>query len=213
MLNSAVSDELKETQQARHQWGSYYKQSPVIEIPWEEGSPSAQLVKLMESGLLEKGPALDIGTGSGDNAIYLAQHGFACYGIDISEAAIRRAIEKTAQAGVTCEFMVGNATELPYADNMLTLVFDRGCFHSIPLQKRKAFMESVHRVLKLGGKYLLICFGKVSNRRFESTLLLSSQDIQSLFTPLFKIDCIKEITDGRRGFGGLFLLVLMEKRP
>jgi ubiquinone/menaquinone biosynthesis C-methylase UbiE len=154
-----------------------------------------------------------MGTGSGDNAIYLAQQGFAYYGIDISETAIRRAAEKAVQAGVTCEFTAGNATELPYADNMFNLVLDRGCFHSIPLQKRKAFIEGVNRVLRLGGKYLLICFGKIYSRRFESPSLLSSKDIQSLFTPLFKINYVKEIPNNRRGFGGLFLSLLMGKRP
>jgi len=167
----------------------------------------------VESGRLEKGPALDIGTGSGDNAIYLAQQGFACSGIDISEAAITHATEKAAQAGVTCEFTVGNSTELPYADNTFTLVFDRGCFHSISPQNRKVFIEGVHRVLKPRGKYLLICFGIGSHQRFESPFLLSSEDIQSLFIPLFKVDYIKEMPDGRHGFGSYFLSVLMEKKP
>lgn len=212
-VNSAMSEELKEILEAKSQWESYYRRCPFKELPWGEGRPSPQMVELIRSGLIEKGTALDMGTGSGDNAIYLAQQGFACYGIDISETAIRRAAEKTGQAGVTCEFTAGNATELPYADNTFNLVFDRGCFHSIPLQKRKAFIEGVHRVLKPGGKYLLICFGKISNRRFESPFLLSSEDIQSLFVPLFEIDYIKEIPDGRHGFGGLFLSVLMEKRP
>ena len=207
-----MTDKLVETQQAKHKWESYYKQSPVNKLPWEEGRPSAQLVELIESNLLQKGLALDIGTGSGDNAIYLTQQGFACSGIDISEAAIRQATKKAAQAGVACEFTVGNSTELPYADNTFTLVFDRGCFHSISPQKRKSFIEGVHRILKPRGKYLLICFGMKSHRRFESALLLSSEDIQTLFTPLFKVEYIKEIPDGRRGFGSYLLSVLMEKK-
>lgn len=208
-----MTNKSEERQEAKHQWESYYRQLPVNKLPWEEGRPSPQLVELIESNLLQKGPALDIGTGSGDNAIYLAQQGFACSGIDISEAAIRHATGKAAQAGVTCEFTVGDSTELPYADNTFTLVFDRGCFHSISPQKRKVFIEGVHRVLKPRGKYLLFCFGIQSHRRFESAFLLSSEDIQSLFIPLFKVDYIKEIPDGRHGSGSHFLSVLMGKEP
>jgi len=108
---------------------------------------------------------------------------------------------------------VANATELPYADNTSTLVFDRGCFHSISLKERGVFVEGVHRVLKPRGKYLLICFGMKSQRRFESPLLLSSEDIRSLFAPLFRIDRMEEIPAGRRGVGSYFLSILMEKNP
>ena len=43
--------------------------------PWEIG-PREELVTLVEDGALPPCRAIDLGCGSGANAIYLAQHGF-----------------------------------------------------------------------------------------------------------------------------------------
>ena len=136
------------TEQAQH-WESVYRQTPLAELPWEEGKPSAELVKLVESGAVEKGPALDICCGSGNNAIYLAQQGFTCYGIDISPTAVSYARKKATKEGATCSLTAGNALDLPYPDNTFTLVFDRGCFHSQAPEPRERFIKGVYRVLKL----------------------------------------------------------------
>lgn len=208
-----VTDGVEEEQEAKRLWEGHYRQSSTCGIPWGEDRPSAQLVELVESSSGNRGLALDMGTGSGDNAIYLAQHGFGCSGLDISETAVRRARDKAARVGVFCEFTVADATRLPYADNTFALVFDRGCFHSISLQQRGGFVNGVHRVLKPRGKYLLICFGIRSHRRFDSPLLLSSEDIRGLFAPFFKINRIEEIADGRTGVGSHLLCALLEKPP
>ena len=66
----AMPDRLDEEREAKRLWEGYHRQSAISGIPWEEGRPSAQLVELAESGPGEGGFALDMGTGSGDNAIY-----------------------------------------------------------------------------------------------------------------------------------------------
>jgi 2-polyprenyl-3-methyl-5-hydroxy-6-metoxy-1,4-benzoquinol methylase len=89
-----VTDGVEEEREAKRLREGHYWQSSTCGIPWEEGRPSAQLVELVESSSDERKFALDMGTGSGDNAIYLAQNGFGCSGLDFSEAAVRRARDK-----------------------------------------------------------------------------------------------------------------------
>ena len=79
-----MNNKTDEMPQDKRHWDSLYQHSSFGGSPWTEGQPTAQLVEIIQSGLIKKGPALDIGTGSGNNAIYLAKNDFTSYGIDIS---------------------------------------------------------------------------------------------------------------------------------
>jgi ubiquinone/menaquinone biosynthesis C-methylase UbiE len=196
----------------RQHWENKYRGTPLKNLPWEEGEPTAELVKLIESGVVAKGPALDVCCGSGSSAIYLAKQGFTCHGIDISPTAIGYARERASKEGVSCALKAGNATELPYPDNTFTLVFDRGCFHSLPPESRETFIRGVHRVLKPKGKFQLICFSAKDHPSTGVPYSFSPGDIRRYFSSFFKIHHIGEIShvhpDSTKH---LFLSVLMEK--
>ena len=59
----------------------------VVPIPYDIG-PREELVSLVESGRVKPGRAIDLGSGTASNVIYLAQHGFDVTGVDYSPAAI-----------------------------------------------------------------------------------------------------------------------------
>lgn len=200
----------KETDETQSRWEARYRDNPLEQLPWEEGQPSAELVALIESGIVEKGPALDICCGSGNNALYLAQEGFTCYGIDISPTAVGYARQKVAAEGLSCEVTTGNAVRLPYADETFTLVFDRGCFHSLSPKDRKPFINGIQRVLRRGGKYLLLCFSS-RDHTGGPPYAFSPEDIRRYFSGQFKIHAIRETPRGAAGAGRFFLSVLMEK--
>jgi SAM-dependent methyltransferase len=63
-------------------------------LPWDTGTPDPQLVELIVSRVIVPGRTLEIGCGTGTNAIFLAQRGFDVLGIDISEAAVEKARAK-----------------------------------------------------------------------------------------------------------------------
>lgn len=196
-------------ERAASNWEEVYRRMPLKDIPWEEGKPFSELVRLIESGVVDKGPALDICCGSANNAIYLAKHGFDCYGTDISPTAIGYAHDKASLAGVSCELHAGDAVHLTYPDSMFTLVFDRGCFHSIPLADREEFIRGLYRVMKPGGKYLMICFSASDPRAHAHAF--SEKEIRGYFTPLFRVLSLKEIPGSDADKEHLFLSALMEK--
>jgi ubiquinone/menaquinone biosynthesis C-methylase UbiE len=199
------------TERTRESWDRFYRERPLEEIPWEENSPSPELVKLIESGVVEKGPALDICCGTANNAIYLARQGFTCYGVDISPTAVSYGREKVAKEGLSCELTSGNALELSYPDSTFTLVFDRGCFHTIAPEDRQTFIQGV-RVLKPAGKYQLLCFSSRDHPSSGVPYSFSPEEIRCLFSPLFKVHHIREISTRKaRGTRQYFLSVLMEK--
>lgn len=102
-------------------WDQVPRTNPVTSLPWEKEAPSTYLIELIESGQVDTGPVLDIGTGSGNNAVFLAGKGYSCHAVDIPPTAIDIAKEKAAKAGVTCDFGVRDVLDLAF-DNVFNLV-------------------------------------------------------------------------------------------
>jgi SAM-dependent methyltransferase len=63
-------------------------------LPWDTGTPDPMLVEFVESHAIVPGRALEVGCGTGTNAIYLAQHAFEVVGVDISPLAVDKARDK-----------------------------------------------------------------------------------------------------------------------
>src|SRR4029453_6181029 len=70
-------------------------------LPWDTGTPDPMLVEMIESRAIAPGRTLEVGCGTGTNAIYLAQHGFDVVGVDISAIAVETA---RAKAHGRCRF-------------------------------------------------------------------------------------------------------------
>ena len=209
---SLISVKEMKTEENQDRWDRFYRERPLKEVPWEEGTPSSELVKLIESGVVEKGAALDICCGSANNAIYLAKQSFTCYGIDISPTAIEYGKQKATKAGISCALTSGNALKLPYPDSTFTLIFDRGCFHTIAPEDRQTFISGIHRVLKPKSKYQLICFSSQDHPSFGVPYSFSPEEIHLLFSSLFKIHYVREVSGTEaKGTDHHFLSVLMEK--
>src|SRR5262245_55629215 len=96
-------------------------------LPWDTGTPDPQLVEMIESGAIAPGRTLEIGCGTGTNAIFLAKRGFDVLGVDIAENAVNMA---SAKANGLCRFEVVDFLAAPPAAGPFDFVFDRGCFHA-----------------------------------------------------------------------------------
>src|SRR3972149_10558536 len=83
---------------------------------WDTGITPPELVEVVEDGVVPRGRALDIGCGTGTNAIYLAKRGFQVVGTDIAWLAIRKARQKARDAGVVAAFYASEATKLGTPD-------------------------------------------------------------------------------------------------
>jgi SAM-dependent methyltransferase len=131
---------------------------------WDTGITPPELVELVESGQVPPGRALDIGCGTGTNAIYLAERGFHAVGTDLAWSAIRAARRKAREAGVSVAFYVGEAIKLgtpagPPIGGSFDLALDIGCLHAIQSAHRLAYGSMLRRVLRVDGYYLLYAWG------------------------------------------------------
>lgn len=155
--------------------------------PWDTGITPPEVVEVVESGEVPPGRALDIGCGTGTNAIYLAQHGFDVVGVDVAWLAIRRAKQKARRAGVHVAFYTGDVLKLgtpegPPVHGPFDFALDIGALHSLERSDREAYAAMLHRVLRVGGLYMLYAWGprEMAGRLFgltpEETQALLGED-------------------------------------
>ena len=136
--------------------------------PWDSGVPPPELIEVIEGQRrLPPGRALDIGCGTGTTSVYMARNGWGVTGVDFVPRPIRAARAKAAAAGLPVAFLVGDVTrlhELPIKPGF-DLLFDQGCFHSLPDAARAAYAREVSGIARPGATYLLYAFGRQPGAR------------------------------------------------
>jgi ubiquinone/menaquinone biosynthesis C-methylase UbiE len=105
-------------------------------------------------GALPGTRALDVATGGGHTAIYLAARGFTVTASDISQAMLESAQRLAAERGLSIETRLHEAEKFPYSASSYDLVTCRVAAHHF--SNRESFLAEVKRVLKPGGHFLLI---------------------------------------------------------
>ncbi len=165
-------------------WDEAYKRR---ETPWDTGRPSMHLVNNVK--LFDPKIALDICSGPGNDAEFLAKHGsIIC--IDISINAIRSAKKKAAENNMKVDLVLGSVLQMPFKSEVFTFVNDRGCFHHIDPQNRKIFSKELLRIMKKKSRYLMQGFCK-KEKCIVGPQKLSEEEVRETFKKM-KIISLKE---------------------
>jgi 2-polyprenyl-3-methyl-5-hydroxy-6-metoxy-1,4-benzoquinol methylase len=101
--------------------------------PWDRIMPT-ELKQLMEGPeALPKGRALDLGSGKGTKAVYMAAHGWTVTAVEAVPRALKGARGRAQAAGVTVDFRLGDVTRLSDLglEPGYSLLFDFGCYHGL----------------------------------------------------------------------------------
>jgi SAM-dependent methyltransferase len=130
-------------------------------VPWD-GHPLAQsLVGLVEGDdALAPSTALDIGCGTGDSSIYLAQHGWRVTGVDFVSRALDKARAKAVAKHVEVDFVHADATRLSSegVGSSFGLIIDNGCLHGMSDVDRDAYVREVTKVAAPDARLLIVAF-------------------------------------------------------
>lgn len=123
---------------------------------WDYGAPSQEIAACAALGIFPRnGVILDIGCGSGSDAVFLAALGFQVKALDISPAALELVKEKADRAGVNVETLHGSATRMPVDSASIEFALDRGLLHNLSDIVGKAYAKELARILKPGAGFLL----------------------------------------------------------
>ncbi len=184
-------------EELQRRWDEVYQELKLEELPWETIEPDEVLAELIESEKVVKGNVLDICCGAGTQSIYMSKNGFKVVGIDISPTAIKLARKRAKKVDAEVNFVIGNSFQLPFDEKSFDFVFDRGCFHHVPVGYREDYINGVYRALKTKGKFYLSCF----SQRTEFANSFTESQIRNYFSKFFKIKSIEEKVFIERGTG------------
>ena len=158
------------------------------DTPWDIGKADINLIQTVTRTPIKPCRALDIGCGTGDNAIWLFRRKFHVVGIDTSEIAIEKARAKALKAKVKCTFIVRDILKNRIGGAPFGFAFDRGCFHTLDSAKeRKTFAKNVNGHLKKDGLWLSLIGNADEKRNAPGPPQLSARDIVNSVEPYFEI--------------------------
>jgi SAM-dependent methyltransferase len=162
--------------------------------PWDTGIAPPEIVAAIEGGKAPIGRALDLGCGTGTNAIYLTQHGYDLTAIDVSGRAIALARHKARSISLAnkIRFVRGDVTQMQHwvSANSIGFAYDIGCFHNLTTESRRRYVSALTAVLRPGAVYMLYTFEPQADRRG-----VALDEIAALFDRNYQLDGMRRGTE------------------
>jgi SAM-dependent methyltransferase len=170
---------------AEEQYRERYKSG---DIPWDAGRPDFNLIEVVTQKPVLICKVLDVGCGTGDNSIWLAQNHFQVTGTDTSDIALEKAKKKASKANVECDFVLVDFLKNKIPGAPFGFVFDRGCFHSFGSEdERRRFAQNVAAHLEEAGLWLTIIGNADEHRQGPGPPQRTARDIVSAVEPYFMV--------------------------
>ena len=126
--------------------------------PWEMGCPAPELVRFLEKGLVRKGSVLELGCGTGADAVLMAQRRLDVTAVDFAPTAIERARTRAQRAGVNVCFVLDDVFHFGYHVQTFDFVYDCGFYQYVRQWELSRLLDLLWRVTKPGSYYLCITY-------------------------------------------------------
>ncbi len=130
---------------------------------------------------------MDLGCGTGENALFFVRRGHKITGTDFLAEPINRAKQKAAERGLTATFLVMDALALKELREGSGSAIDSGLFHVFDDHNRKRYVEGLATVLKPGGRLFLLCFSDAEPGE-EGPRWVSRKEIEDAFAQGWKVE-------------------------
>lgn len=165
--------------------------------PWDRDAVPRRLIEVADERPAP-GRALDLGCGTGRDAVYLAERGWTVTGIDGVQQAIEAARERARSATVDAHWILGDVAELETLGlrDQFDLVLDRGCFHSLSTGQRERYAHGVNAVTAAGARLLMFAF---QPRRIGlGPRGITAEELRDRFGAAWDLTSVTADTDGGR---------------
>lgn len=121
--------------------------------PWDTQKTPPEVMEFIAHH--PPGKALDLGCGTGTNALTLARHGWQVTGVDFSAQAIHKARQKASINNLKVKFYIGDVTDLSFLPDYYDYALDIGCLFTLNKKDRVKYVTNLNRLLRPGGWYML----------------------------------------------------------
>lgn len=129
-----------------------------VRPPWSIGEPQPEIQALIDAGKV-RGDVLDAGCGEAATALHLAEKGFTTVGLDASATAIALAKAEADKRNLTnATFEVADISNFTGYDGRFSTIIDSTLFHSMPVELREGYQQSIVRAAAPGASYFVLVF-------------------------------------------------------
>lgn len=159
---------------------------------------------------------LDLGSGTGRNANYLAELGANVIGMEISPTAIKIAQTRAREMLIDVKYLNHNiGTVYPFKDNYFDLILDVTSSNSLNEKEREIYLAETRRVLKPDGYIFVRALSKDGDKNAKNLIKISpGQEPDTYFMKeLGLIERVFSEEDFRKLYGQYFTIdELMKKK-
>lgn len=164
-------------------WDAAYR---VGAPPWDTGSPAEELVRLIDNGAVRPCEVLDIGCGTGANAVFLAKRRFDVTAVDVSPLAIERARVRCERENALVRFVCGSVFDFSKSSDKFDFILDVGFYHFIRQVDLQKYLDTLWWLTKPGTSCLVLA-GAPSEPADNGPPQVSEDDLRFELGRLFEM--------------------------
>ena len=128
--------------------------------PWNIGEPQPELAAVIRAGKV-RSDVLDAGCGHAELSLALAADGHTVVGIDLTPTAVAAARKAAQERNLpSATFVQDDITTFTGFDGRFNTIIDSTLFHSLPIEGRDGYQQSVVRAAAPGAAYYILVFAK-----------------------------------------------------
>ena len=162
--------------------------------PWDTNITPPEVMDFIAAN--KAGRALDLGCGTGTNAISLARHGWQVTGVDFVPKAIRMARAKSRGSGLKVDFHCASVTDLSTFTGAYDYALDIGCLFGLGAEERTQYVRHLERLTQPGACYMLYAWFP---RSWKGRMVgLTEEGVEALLEPSFVRE--KMVAGEEKGF-------------
>jgi SAM-dependent methyltransferase len=159
--------------------------------PWSIGEPQPEIAALIAAGKFH-GDVLDAGCGEAATALALAEQGFTTVGLDQSATAIELAREEAAKRGLdNATFDVADISSFAGYDGRFGTIVDSTLFHSMPVELRDGYQQSIVRAAAPDASYFVLVFDRDALGDNGPANPVTEQELRDVVSKYWVIDDVR----------------------
>lgn len=164
-------------------WDSVYRQGTP---PWDAGSTHAELLRVLEEKHFPKGATvLELGCGTGADAICFAQRRFEVTAVECSPIALERARLRVEREDALLRLVLEDVFEFAPTAGQFDVVYDAGFYHWIRLIKLEEYLDMLWHLTRPGSWFFCLA-GSIDERAEGGPPQVSEDEIRFELGRLFE---------------------------